>query len=130
MIVNRVVVGGRGVAVSGFASTPSKSGPRAQVCSSARAAQRNAVPLAALIQAASAFGNWNAITPPFQPAAAAWSTHVPSVAGSMKPLLASDTPPGLPITSLFSSNPFAGISRSAEPVNGAPAVVIRPAQSR
>ena len=89
----------------------------------------NAVPFAALIQAASAFGNWNAITPPFQPAAAAWFTHVPSVAGSMNPLVASDAPPGFPMTSLFSSKPFFGISRSAEPVKGEPAVVMRPAQS-
>ena len=96
---------------------------------SLRAAHWNEAPLAARIQSAFAFGNWNAITPPFQPAACAWSMHVPSVAGSMNPFVASLAPPGLPITSLLRSNPFFGISRSAEPVNGAPAVVIRPAQS-
>ena len=89
------------------------------------------MPFAALIQAASAWGNWNAMMPAFQPAAAAWSTHVPSVAGSMKPspLLASVAAPGFPSTSLLMSNPFLGISSNAEPVKGAPAVVMRPAQS-
>ena len=69
------------------------------------------------------------MTPPFQPAACAWSMHVPSFAGSMKPFVASLAPPGLPITSLLRSKPFFGISSSAEPVNGAPAVVMSPAQS-
>ena len=88
------------------------------------------MPFAARIQSALALGNWKAMTPPFQPAACAWSTHWPSVAGSMKPLVASLAPPGLPMTSLLSSNPFLGISNNAEPVKGAPAVVMRPAQSR
>ena len=89
----------------------------------------NVVPFAALIHAASASGNWKAMIPAFQPAATAWSTHVPSVAGSMNPFVASLAAPGFPRTSLLMSNPFFGISRSAEPVNGDPAVVIRPAQS-
>ena len=87
------------------------------------------VPFAALTHAASASGNWNAITPALHPFAFAWSTHVPSVAGSMNPFVASDAAPGFPRTSLFRSNPFCGICSSADPVNGVPAVVISPVQS-
>ena len=89
----------------------------------------NVVPFAALIHAASASGNWKAMMPAFQPPFAARSTHVPSVVGSMKPVVASAALPGFPSTSLLISNPCVGISSSAEPLNGAPAVVTRPGQS-
>ena len=89
----------------------------------------NEVPFAARIQSALALGNWKAMTPPFQPAACAWSTHWPSVAGSMKPLVASAAVPGLPMTSLFKSTPFALISNRDEPGNGPPEVLSRPSQS-
>ena len=76
----------------------------------------NAVPFAALIQAASAFGNWNAITPAFQPPCTACWMHVPSVAGSMKPpLVMSAVVPGLPMTSLLTSTPFFWISKMEDP---------------
>ena len=70
----------------------------------------NESPLAVRIQLAFVFGNWNAITPPFQPAACAWSMHVPSVSGSMNPFVASLALLGLPITSLLRLDPSFGIS--------------------
>ena len=87
------------------------------------------VPFAALTHAASASGNWNAITPALHPFAFAWSTHVPSVAGSMNPFVASAAVPGFPITSLFSSTPLAAISNTDEPGNAPPDVFRSPSQS-
>ena len=74
------------------------------------------MPFAARIQSALALGNWKAMMPPFQPLAAAWSTHVPSVAGAMKPpLVMSAVVPGLPMTSLLTSTPFFWISKMEDP---------------
>ncbi len=87
------------------------------------------VPFAALIQVVSASGNWKAMTPAFQPLALAWSMHVPSVVGSMNPLVASAAVPGLPMTSLLRSTPFAWISKTEEPGKAPPDVVSRPVQS-
>ena len=69
------------------------------------------------------------MTPPFQPLALACFTHVPSVAGAMKPLDASAAVAGLPMTSLSSGMPFLGISKREEPGNAPPELVRSPAQS-
>lgn len=69
-------------------------------------AQAKALPWTAEIQVLSAWGNWKAITPALQPPATACWTHVPSVAGSMKPpLVMSAVVPGFPMTSLLTSTP-------------------------
>ena len=69
------------------------------------------------------------MTPAFQPLALACFTHVPSVAGLMKPLDASAAVAGLPMTSLSSGMPFLGISNSDVPGNAPPELVSSPAQS-